>query len=110
MKSVVAIAVTSLVLLRGAVAHCQTDDFVVHTSDGAGSLRVGGFLQLDARTFVDDAANPLVDQFTFRSTRALFEGSLRDLSFRFMPDFAGGKLVVQDAYTDVRISDSELEV
>jgi phosphate-selective porin OprO/OprP len=81
------------------------DGFYIQSDDGASFIRVGGFLQYDYRNFVDDDANPLVDQFAFRSTRLLLEGQLFDrYAWRFMPDFAGGKLVVQDAYTDLRIS------
>jgi phosphate-selective porin OprO/OprP len=64
-------------------------------------------MQFVARTFVDDGANPQIDQFAFRSVRPLFEGTLTDrFAFRLLPDFAGGKLVLQDAYTDVKLADT----
>lgn len=70
-------------------------------------LHTGIILQYDGRYFVDDAADPHVDQFAFRSTRIDLAGTIYDhYDFKFMPDFAGGKLVVQDAYFDVRYTNA----
>jgi phosphate-selective porin OprO/OprP len=69
-------------------------------------LRVGLILQYDGRFFVDDSAETHTDQFAFRSTRLDLAGTVYDhYDFRFMPDFAGGKVVVQDAYFDVHYCD-----
>ena len=71
--------------------------------DGGFKLRIGAILQYDGRFFVDDAADKHVDQFAFRSTRLDLAATLYDhYDVKLVPDFAGGKLVVQDAYIDAR--------
>jgi phosphate-selective porin OprO and OprP len=69
-------------------------------------LHTGVILQYDGRFFVADAEDPHVDQFAFRSARLDLNGTAYDhYDFKFMPDFAGGKVVVQDAYLDVHYSE-----
>lgn len=78
--------------------------FFINGDEGF-KLRVGAILQYDGRFFVDDDADKHISQFAFRSTRLDLAGTLYDhYDVKFMPDFAGGKLVVQDAYFDVRYS------
>ena len=78
------------------------DGFWINGGDGF-ALRTGLILQYDGRFFVDDDADPHVDQLIFRSTRLDVSGTVLDhYDFKLMPDFANGKLVVQDAYFDVR--------
>jgi phosphate-selective porin OprO/OprP len=82
------------------------DGFIIQTADGKTKLKVGAILQFDNRTFIEDSAGTHTDQFSFRSIRPDLQATLFDhFDLRLMPDFAGGKLVVQDAYTDVRYSD-----
>ena len=53
----------------------------------------------------NDNANTEPDQFVFNDIRLDLHGTLFDhYDFRFLPDFAGGKVVVQDEYVDVRYS------
>lgn len=89
-----------------AVADSYKDGFILQASDGDSKLLIGGISQLDARAFADD--DPAhVDQFAFRTLRLDLRGTVFDhYDFKFMPDFAGGKLVVQDAYVDVRYGDA----
>jgi phosphate-selective porin OprO/OprP len=83
------------------------DGFFVQSEDGQNRLRIGGVIQFDGRFFVDDARDPHVDQFTFRSIRSYIEGTLWEhYDFRLLPDFAGGKLVIQEAWTDIHYSDA----
>lgn len=80
----------------------QDGAFFIRGDDGF-KLRVGAILQYDGRFFVDDAADKHVDQFAFRSTRLDLAATLYDhYDVKFVPDFAGGKIVVQDAYIDAR--------
>lgn len=84
------------VVAGGAVAQPPPGDL---------TLRAGIILQYDGRFFVDDGDDKHVDQFAFRSTRLDLAGTVLDhYDFKLMPDFAGDKLVVQDAYFDVRYS------
>jgi len=69
-------------------------------------IHLGAILQYDGRFFIDNAADPHVDQFAFRSTRVDLAATLYDhYDVKFVPDFAGSKVVVQDAYFDVRYTD-----
>lgn len=78
------------------------DGFFVQTPDGGTRLKIGGFTQFDGRFFVADSTDPHVDQFGFRSIRPDLQGTLFEhYDFRLLPDFAGGRLVLQDAYADV---------
>lgn len=80
--------------------------FFVQSDDGKHRLRIGGFIQFDGRFFVNDKDDPHTDQFAFRSIRPELSGTLYDhYDFRLLPDFAGGRLVVQEAYGDIRYSD-----
>ena len=89
-----------------AAADNYKDGFILQASDGGSKLLIGGISQFDARVFADgDPAH--VDQFAFRTLRLDLRGTVFDhYDFKFMPDFAGGKLVVQDAYVDVRYTDA----
>jgi phosphate-selective porin OprO/OprP len=83
------------------------DGFFIQSADGQSRLVFGAIIQFDGRSFFDDTADPHVDQFALRSIRPDLHGTLFDhLDFRLLPDFAGGKLVLQEAYTDIRYSDA----
>jgi phosphate-selective porin OprO/OprP len=69
-------------------------------SDGF-KLRVGGILQFDGRFFVDEGTDRHVDTFALRSLRIDLAATFYDhWDVRILPDFAGSKVVVQDAYVD----------
>ena len=82
------------------------DGFFIQTADGETKLKVGAFMQFDGRFFVEDSAETKTDQFGFRSIRPDLQGTLFDhFDFRLLPDFAGARVVVQDAYADLRYYD-----
>ncbi|MBC7974699.1 MAG: porin, partial [Myxococcales bacterium] len=83
------------------------DGFFLQTEDAETKLKIGGFTQFDGRFFVADDADPHIDQFGLRSIRPDLQGTLfGKFDFRLLPDFAGGRLVLQDAYGDIRFSDA----
>jgi phosphate-selective porin OprO and OprP len=83
------------------------DGFFLQTADGSTRLRIGGFIQLDGRFFLSDTDDPHIDQFAFRAVRPELQGTLFDhYDFRLVPDFAGSRLVLQDAYVDIRYGDA----
>jgi len=83
------------------------DGFILQATDGSSKLLIGGISQFDARYFTGDSDPTRVDQFAFRTLRLDLRGTVFDhYDFRFMPDFAGSKLVVQDAYVDIRYGDA----
>lgn len=80
------------------------DAFLLH-GDGF-KLRIGAILQYDGRFFVAEDGDTHVDTFAFRSTRLDLGGTVFDhWDFKFVPDFAGSKIVVQDAYLDAHFSE-----
>src|SRR5262245_57550808 len=90
---------------RAAPRVTWKDGFTLESPGGDFKLRVGGYPQFDGRFFVadDDERNP--DQFAFRRIRPELAGTLLGRAeFRLLPDFAGGRVVVQDAYVEVAIA------
>lgn len=83
------------------------DGFFLQSDDGKHKLRLGAIVQFDGRTFFADDDDPRTDQWTFRSLRPELAGTLFGrFDFRLMPDFAGSRVVVQDAYVDLRATDA----
>jgi phosphate-selective porin OprO/OprP len=81
------------------------DTFSITSPDKTFRLRVGGHLQLDAKTFADDGAHLVTDSFNIRRARPVFEGSLgKYIDFRFVPDLGNGQALVYDAYADIKIT------
>jgi phosphate-selective porin OprO/OprP len=81
------------------------DTFSITSPDKTFRLRVGGHLQLDAKTFADDGAHLVTDAFNIRRARPVFEGSLgKYIDFRFVPDLGNGQALVYDAYADIKIT------
>jgi phosphate-selective porin OprO and OprP len=80
------------------------EGFQLKSADGKFALKLGGLLQADARFFVGLPQNLGNNTFLVRRVRPILEGTLFDrFSFRIMPDFGNGQVVLQDAYADVRI-------
>ncbi|MGH8563656.1 MAG: OprO/OprP family phosphate-selective porin [Gammaproteobacteria bacterium] len=85
-----------------ATVSAGADGFALKSTDGAFQLKLRGLLHADARWFFD-SDNPTGDTFTLRRVRPYIEGTVFDsFDFRFTPDFAGGRTVIQDVYVDAR--------
>ncbi len=81
------------------------DGFWLRSADGAFALHVGGYIQADSRTFLDDKSVSLNNVFLLRRIRPLFEGTVfKYFDFRILPDWGGGTAVIQDAYIVGRVS------
>lgn len=77
--------------------------FSLATRDGANSLRLRAVLNVDGRRFGNDDVAPGSDTWLLRQARPIFEGTIGGIfDFRLMPDFAGGRTVIQDAYVTGR--------
>jgi phosphate-selective porin OprO and OprP len=77
------------------------DGFVIESGNGDFRLQIGLLVQADGRFVFDDDDEQVVDTFAFRRLRPYLRGRFsRRFEFYFNPDFAGGILVVQDAYVD----------
>lgn len=103
---------TGLALLLGDVALGQSDGavqagpggFALSSGDADWRLRLRGLVQLDGRAFADDAAPDADSEWLLRRVRPSLEGEFGDrVSFRIMPDFAGGSAALVDAYVDTKV-------
>src|SRR5262249_24990054 len=72
--------------------------FFIQSPDGANKINVGGYVHFDGRYFLQ-GGDPGTSQFLFRRARIDLRGKIfKYYEFKFMPDFAGGQVVIQDAY------------
>jgi phosphate-selective porin OprO/OprP len=78
------------------------EGFVLRSADSSFILRFRGYLQSDARVYVDDDG-VAPDAFLMRRVRPIIEATVfKQFDLRVMPDFGGGTTVLQDAYLDAR--------
>jgi phosphate-selective porin OprO/OprP len=81
------------------------DGIAIESGNGEYRLQIGWLLQADGRFAAPDDAAQFVDTFAIRRLRPYLRGRiLRRFEFYLNPDFAGGTLVVQDAYFDTIFS------
>ena len=81
------------------------DGFYIQSQNGDYRVQIGGLLQVDGRFALADDAEIVTDLFLIRRLRMPIRGRLtRHFEFTLNPDFAGGTLVVQDAYLDTVFS------
>jgi phosphate-selective porin OprO and OprP len=78
--------------------------FALASRDARFNLRLRGLVHADTRDFLDDETlAPSVDGFLLRRVRPSLEGTIAGIyDFRINPDFAGSRVVLQDAYVDAR--------
>jgi phosphate-selective porin OprO/OprP len=78
--------------------------FSFSSADNSNVIRFRGNLAVDGRWFMDHETPESDDTFLFRKVRPYIEGTIdNDYDFRFMPDFAGGKTIILDAFMTARI-------
>ena len=80
--------------------------FSFQSADGADQIRFHGEFDFDGR-FYDDNLTPDGQRSTWllRRARPIIEGTFANIfDFRFNPDFAGGKTVIQDAFVAARFN------
>jgi phosphate-selective porin OprO/OprP len=77
--------------------------FQVGSQNNENFLRFRGTLHADNRVYSGDSAPETADTFILRRVRPTLEGTFGDIyDFRFMPDFAGGRTGIVDAYITAR--------
>jgi phosphate-selective porin OprO/OprP len=77
------------------------DGFAVESGNGDFRLQIGLLVSADGRFALDDDYEQYVDNFSVSRLRPYLRGRIaRRFEFHLNPDFAGGTLVVQDAYVD----------
>ncbi len=84
----------------------DANGFTISSADTNFSLSLHGLLQLDSRTFLQNA-QPGKGGFFLRRARPILAGTVfRDFDYVFMPDFGGSSSsstpVIQDAYINYR--------
>jgi phosphate-selective porin OprO and OprP len=95
----------SFVYAQGAAPPAITagwqDGFFIQSADGDFRLQIGLLVHADGRFALEDSNEVVANTFSFRRLRPYLRGRFsRRFEFFFNPDFAGGMLVVQDAYVD----------
>ncbi len=82
------------------------DGFSIKSADDAYKLKIGGYVQADARIFTDGKNQGNTDTFLARRVRPIISGTVaRDFDFYLMPDLAGsGGTTPQiiDAYAEYK--------
>lgn len=77
--------------------------FSIGTPDGRSFVRFRGLMHIDGRHFEGDGTPASSNQWLLRRVRPYVEGTFAGLfDFRIMPDFGGGRSVIQDAYVTAR--------
>ncbi|MDP9054354.1 MAG: OprO/OprP family phosphate-selective porin [Acidobacteriota bacterium] len=76
--------------------------FVIRSTDGDYTLKIGADLQADIRTFTGTGSGPLNDQILLRRIRPTLSGTLyKKIDYYIRPDFGQGTVVVSDAYVQL---------
>ena len=77
--------------------------FQFGNTDNSNFIRLRGTLHADSRVFGGDSVAETADTFILRRVRPTLEGTFGGIyDFKFMPDFAGGRSIVVDAYAAAR--------
>ena len=81
------------------------DGFFIQSDKGDFRLQIGALVHADGRFAPGDEDEAVTDTFAIRRLRPYLRGRFaQHFEFYFNPDFAGGTLVVQDAYVDTVFS------
>src|SRR4030095_4775919 len=79
--------------------------FSLQSADGANNVKLRGLLHFDGRALLSEDDTIVDDQFLLRRVRPIVEGTVGGIyDFRFTPDFAQGRTVIQDAYVTGRFA------
>jgi len=79
--------------------------FSIQSADNSNNIKLRGVLHVDGRALLSDDDTIVDDQFLLRRVRPIVEGTVGGIyDFRFTPDFAQGRTVIQDAYVTGRFA------
>ena len=80
-----------------------SDGFSITSADKSFRLKVGGYAQVDGRTFYGDPTHSLNGGFTLRRARLRLDGTVgKYVDFRLSPEFGNGTIALYDAFADVK--------
>lgn len=81
--------------------------FVIQTDNGDNRLQIGTVVHFDGRFAVDDPNHDVLDTFQLRRLRSILQGRVaRYFDFYLNVDFAGGAVVVKDAWVETHFSNA----
>ncbi len=89
------------------------DGFQIKSPDDSYKLKVGGYVQADARFFSGNKKDPTspIDTFTTRTVRLAVSGTVANVFDYFIaPEFAGSTVNLPDAYIDWRVADPAFKI
>jgi len=87
----------------GVTTKAGKDGFVWQSNDGNYRLRLRGYAHFDTRSFFDDVNTPATSGFLFRRLRPGIEVNAgKNISFRFLSEFAGTSVSFLDAFVDLK--------
>jgi phosphate-selective porin OprO and OprP len=90
--------------VASAAAQWGPRGLAIDSADGSNVLRLGALVQADGRYFADGTTPSTADTWLLRRLRPILQGTIDDLyDFKLMPDFGGGKAIVQDAFVSARL-------
>jgi phosphate-selective porin OprO and OprP len=96
-------AVTPAASPNAVLGSLGENGLVFQSADGQNVIHIGANISVDYRTFLDSYTPASADTWLLRKARPILEGTLDGIfDFRFMPDFANGKAIIQDAWVAVR--------
>jgi phosphate-selective porin OprO/OprP len=86
---------------KAPVVSAERDGFSISSPDKAFSLKVGGYVQADGKTFYDNTT--LNNFFIVRRARLNFDGKLgKYIDIRLSPELGNGTAQLYDAYADLK--------
>lgn len=93
-------------LASGTKVNASPSGYSLASADGANVVRFRGNIAFDGRWYSDDTTSNTQNTWLFRKVRPYLEGTLDNIyDFRLMPDFAGGKSILVDAYAAARFEE-----
>lgn len=88
---------------ESAAARWGAKGLYIASADGSNVLRLGALVQTDGRYFADSTTSSTANTWLLRRARPILQGTIDDIyDFKLMPDFGGGKAIVQDAFVSAR--------
>lgn len=87
-----------------AVPKASVNGFSIQSADNKNVIKLKGNFQLDGRWFSDQATPTTANTWLLRRVRPYIEGTVNgNYDFRLMPEFAGGRAIILDAYVAARL-------
>jgi phosphate-selective porin OprO/OprP len=82
----------------------NADGFILKSADGNFTARVGGYVQLDGRSYyADNSPGLAADTLLIRKLRPEFKGTVfKYVDYRFLPDFGNASVAIFDAYLELK--------